>query len=535
VKARPYQIEAKADAYAALRAGARSVLICMPTGTGKGWLIGDIIKDAFEANRRVLAFVHREEIIEQLAEHAERATGIRPAIERAHLRQAGDLDLVVVGSVPSLVGRLDRFPPDRFDLLIGDEFHHSLSETWRTLLRHFANAKVLGFTATPNRGDEKALAQVVDAIGFDMSIGDAIKDGWLVPIKTREIELESLDLSAVRRRSGELAAGDLERVLMEVDVLREAIEPAVEIAGSRQALVFTVTRAHMHAVAETVRQVANERQVELVVATVDGTTPKAQRAEIMQAFRERRINWLVNVEVATEGFDAPSCETVVMLRPTLSRALYLQMVGRGTRPLPGVVDGPETASERRAAIRASDKTHLLVLDFTGNSGKHELASTMDLLGGDYSLPERKEAERILARGEASDLLEALEMARAKNLEVLVEARARLGDPFAMFGLDPTKDRWMREPTARQLQELASLRLPRSLDLREANTVLAELQRRNKLDLALYVQARLLAQVGHPIAPLRSMSRSTAGDLVRTIAQSRWTMRSGWEEQSSGSG
>jgi superfamily II DNA or RNA helicase len=525
VKARPYQNDAKAGAYDALRAGARSVLVVMPTGTGKGFVIGEIIKDAVDAGRRVLAFVHREEIIDQLADHAERATGMRPPIERAQLRQSGDLDLVVVGSVPSLVNRLDRLGPDRFDLLIYDEAHHGLAETPRRLLAHFSRAKVIGFTATSNRGDEKALVQVFETVGYDMSIGDAIKAGWLVPIRTREIELESLDLSAVRKRSGELAAGDLERVMMEVDVLREAIEPAVELAGTRQALIFTVTRAHMHAVAETVRQVALERQVELRVATVDGTTPKLERAEIMRAFRAREINWLVNVEVATEGFDAPTCDTVIMLRPTLSRALWMQMIGRGTRPLPGVVDGPETDEARRSAIRSSPKPYLLVLDFAGNSGKHELASTMDLLGGDYSLPERKEAERILARGEANDLLEALEMARAKNMAVLAEARARLGDPFAMFGLDPTP---------RQLLELAPLRLPRSLDLREANTVLAELARRTRLDLALYVQARLLAQVGHPIEPLREMSRRDAAAVVRAIAHSRWTMRSGWEELSSGS-
>jgi superfamily II DNA or RNA helicase len=533
VKARSYQIQAKADAYAALRGGARTVLVCMPTGTGKGFVIGDVIKDAVAANRRVLAFVHREEIIDQLAEHAERATGMRPAIERAHLRQAGDLDMVVVGSVPSLVNRLDRFPPDRFDLLIYDEAHHALAETPRRLLAHFARAKVIGFTATPNRGDEKALSQVFDAVGYDMSIGDAIKEGWLVPIRTREIEIESLDLSKVRSRSGELRAGDLEKVMTEIDVLREAIEPAVELAGNRQALVFTVTRAHMRAVAETVRQVADERQVNLVVATVDGETPKQERREIMQAFRERRINWLVNVEVATEGFDAPTCDTVIMLRPTLSRALWMQMLGRGTRPLPGVVDGPETAQERRAAIRASAKTHVLVLDFAGNSGKHELASTMDLLGGDYSLPERKEAERILAAGEADDLLEALEMARARAQSKLAEARARLGDPFAMFGLDMTKDRWGRAPTRRQQLELAPLRLPRSLDIREANTVLTELQRRHDQDLAMYVQARLLAQLGHPIDPLRNMSRTTAARVMRAIAHSRWTVRSSWEELGSG--
>lgn len=518
--ARDYQIEAKRGAYSALRRH-RSAIVVMPTGTGKGYLIGEIVADALRAERRVLAFVHRREIIDQLAGHVRRATGLEPAIECARQREANGETPVVVGSVPSLVRRLDRLAPDRFDLLIADEAHHGISDTWSTLLGHFADAKVLGFTATPNRGDEKALGQVFEAVGYDMTLADAIRGGWLVPLRTTAIELHSLDLSKVRKRSGDLAIGDLGAVMSEVAVLREAIEPAVQLAGDRRALVFTCTRAHMHCVAETIQQVADERSLDLPIACVDGTTPKAERARIMEGFRTGEIRWLINVEVATEGFDAPGCDTVVMLRPTLSQALMMQMIGRGTRPLPGLVDGVETPDERRAAIRSSDKPHLLVLDFTDNTSRHDVASPMDLLGGDYSWPERKEAERLLADGEADDLLEALEMARRAHEAHILEARARAGDPLALFGISATKDRWGRAATSKQRSVLDPLRIPSLLDVREANVVLAELARRKAERLCGYEQAALLARLGHPIPQIASMPRADAGRLVRVAARRGW--------------
>lgn len=406
--------------------------------------------------------------------------------------------------------------------------HHSLADTWVRLFAHFSGAKILGFTATPNRGDEKALGQIYTETGYDMTLADAIRLGWLVPIRNEVIELESLDLSSVRKRSGELAAGDLERVFTD-EVLREAIEPAIEMASDRQALIFTATRAHMHAVVKTIQVVAEERGIRLPVAWVDGTTPKDRRDKIMDAFRAREIRWLVNVEVATEGFDAPATEVVVMLRPTLSRALYLQMLGRGTRPLPGVVDGPEAPGDRRAAIRASDKTHVLVLDFAGNGSKHELVSTMDLLGGDYTPVEQAEAREMVERGEADDLLDALDKIRARKDAELEEFRARLGDPIALFGLSTATDRFGHQPTKEQRAVLRPLRLPRDLDRREANTVLTELQRREDADLCLYQQARLLAHLGHPIPPLRQMSRARAASLLRDLAHACWRAPDRWEQ------
>jgi len=524
MKPRDYQADAIRECSRALKRH-RSALVAIPTGGGKGAVIGMIVDIAARQGRRILVFVHRREIVDQLADHIRRWAGTEPAIEQAERQQATDESRVVVGSLQSLLPRLDRFEPSRFDLVIYDECHHACAVTPRQLLAHFAPAKVLGFTATPNRGDEKALGQIFDTVAYDMTLADAIKLGWLVPIKTRAIECPSLDLSKVRKRGGKLVDGDLGAVMSEVAVLREAIVPAVEIAGERQAIVFCVTIAHMHCVAETINEVAAERSLELPIAMVDGKTPKTARREIMQGFRDGRIRWLLNVGVATEGFDAPSAEVVLFLRPTLSRALFLQMGGRATRPLPGVVDGPETPEDRRAAIAASAKPSCLWLDFTDNSKKHDLASPIDLLGGDYSLPEQKEAERLLATGQADDLLAALESARAAHEAKLAAARARAGDPFALFGIASSKDRWSRPATKKQTAALGPM--PRRLDFREANAVLEEMARRKVSGLAMYEQLALLARLHHPVEQLPTMTRAVAAKLVAAVAMRGWFADCGW--------
>lgn len=526
MKPRDYQLDAIRECSRALRLH-RSALVAMPTGTGKTVTFAEIIRRAVDRGRRVLVLAHREELLDQAADKIEALAGIKAAIEQANRAEADDDSPIVLASVFSMINRLDRFGPDRFELVIVDEAHRALAQTYRDLLGHFSGAKVLGFTATPNRGDEKALGQVFDCIAYDMTLADAISLGWLVPIKTRTIKCPSLDLSKVRKRQGELAAGELASVMSEVAVMREAIGPAVEIAGELQAIVFCVTIAHMKCTAETVRQVAQERSLELPIACVDGSTPGAERRQIMADFRAGKIRWLLNVGVATEGFDAPSVDAVVFLRPTLSRALFLQMGGRATRPLPGVVDGLADPSNRRASIAFSAKRSCLWLDFTDNSDRHDVASPIDLLGGDFDLPLRKAAERLLEQGKADDLISALEMARRARDAVLVEAMARAGDPFALFGIHSDKDRWSRVMTEGQAAVLEPMRIPRRLDFREANAVLAELARRKDLDLALYSQAAVLAALRHPVEPLRTMPRTTASRLVRELARKYWFADGGW--------
>lgn len=559
-KPRPYQRQAKRDAYKALEKH-RSALVVMPTGTGKGALIGQVMADAVKAGKRVLAFVHREEIVDQLAAHAKTWAGVEAAVEQAERAQATPDHQIVVGSVPSLHNRRSLFDPTEFNLLIADECHHALARTWRELLDHFTGAKILGFTATPNRGDELALGQVFDEVAFDMSTPDAIMDGWLVPIRTITIPLQNLDLSGVRRRHGELLAGQLADAM--IGVSREAVGPALDHAADKKAIVFCVTVPHMHVTANCIRLMALERRLDLPIATIDGNTPDKERRSIVDRFRRGEIRWLINVAVATEGFDVPDVEAVIRLNPTLSRARYIQEIGRGARPLAGLVDGltaadmtvrvddllargvmqdPEgwlaravlevqagsDAAARRLAIALSSKPECLVLDFTDNSGKYDLANDLDLLGGDYELPDRDEARRLLAAGRANNLLDALERARAARLARMREAQARRGDPFALFDLSDRRDRFGRTATPKQQRAITPLELPRiAIDRRMANTLLREIGRRDDSGLCSYTQAALLARLGCPIGWIPSLSRAEASAMVRLLAQDYWMRPREW--------
>jgi superfamily II DNA or RNA helicase len=561
---RPYQIESKRSVYRAFKEGARRVLVVMPTGTGKTVTFASIVADAVAQGKRVAILAHREELLDQAAEKIETLAGIPVAIEQGTRKQAGDDARVVIACVFSLIRRLDRFPADRFDLIIIDEAHRSLANTYRQLLAHFSSARVLGVTATPNRGDELALVQVYSILAYEMTPADAVLNGWLVPYRTVTIELQSLDLTTVRRRNGEFLAGELGAAMSEMRALREAVEPAVELAGHLRAIVFTCTVAHMHIVAETVRAVANERRLSLTVATVDGSTAKDERRQIMADYKSGKIRWLINVDIATEGFDAPETEAIIDMQPNEARSRFTQKKGRGARPLPGVVDGVDAAemavrldlfmangqiptepdpwlvaaiigihrgddaAARRMAIMMSAKPECLVLDFTDNSGKFDLATEIDALGGDYELPVQREAQRLLADGGARHLLDALEQARAARAAKIREARARQGDPFAMFDIPFRQEKYGRPPTEKHQRIVAPLKIPiAELGWRQANDLCNELARREHADLSMYEQARLLAQLGCPVAWLPDMSRREASEMLGELAKDYWVRPKDW--------
>lgn len=551
---RPYQVEAVDEILAAMREHQR-VLVCMPTGCGKTVSFAEIVARYVRSGHRVCVLAHRKELLDQAARKLFGASGIVPAIEQAERAEATDDSLIVVASVQSMIARLDRFPGDAFKLVIIDEAHRSLAPTYVRLLEHF-QCKVLGFTATPNRGDERALGQVYGAVGYDLTLADAIAGGWLVPPRVVTIDAPSLDLGRVRTRSGELVAGELGAVLSEISVLREAIGPALLQAGDKKALVFCATRAHMACVKACVEEMAADSGIDLLVDMVDGTTPPRERDEIFERFRASTSrHWLLNIDVATEGFDDPGVEALLILRPTLARSRYMQMIGRGLRPLAGLVDGVSVddalvrldmadaggadleylakhraalmagstdAFARRVLIAASSKPSCLILDVAGNASRHELANPIDLLGGDFEAVEVRRAERLVADGLAPNLWAALEQARLERERQREERLARQGDPFALFGIPvPTRDRWGRKPNPKQRAVIAALRQPRNIDdARAADVVVREVARRDAAGLASYSQLRLLARFGgasddlRRLPMLRALSRREAAVIIR---------------------
>lgn len=400
---------------------------------------------------RVLIIAHRTELITQAVGHAKRA-GLTAGIEMGSQLCPRGTD-VVVSTVQTLnstrkcdwcvgaggdcgkckgsgkVYRMTKLNPLDFGALIIDESHHASATSYRRIIKHFTSGnpdlRVLGVTATPKRADGVGLHNVFDSVAYEMDLLTGINEGWLCPIRQRFVECEHLDISGVgTKKGGELADGDLERAFLELTtdeekMLHEIVYPTLKEANGGQVLFFAPgvkSAQHFTACFN-----AHGATAELVI----GTTDKDERKRIVERYKNKETQVLVNVGVATEGFDAPGTEVVANARPLKSEGLYLQIIGRVTRPLPGVVDGPETAAERRAAIAASAKPFGIVLDFVGNSGRHKLVSVADCLAG-----ETVEADVSLAvqmareSGEAMDMQELFEKAKQAREEKEKRAEER---------------------------------------------------------------------------------------------------------------
>jgi superfamily II DNA or RNA helicase len=277
---------------------------------------------------------------------------------------------------------MTRFNPAEFSLVIADEAHHAVAPSQRKVLDYYRKnpkLRVLGLTATPDRCDEEALGQVFEDVAFEYDILEGINGGWLVPIQQQAVYIEGLDLSNVRTTAGDLNGKDLAEVLEYEQTLHEMTTPILEMCGDCKTLVFTASVAQ----AERWAEIFN-RHKSSSAEFVSGETPKEYRRDLFERYADSRFQYLVNVGVATEGFDEPGIQYVVMARPTKSRSLFAQMAGRGTRPLPGVVDGVSTPEARKSAIAASGKAQVIIVDFVGNAGRHKLIHATDVLGGKYS-------------------------------------------------------------------------------------------------------------------------------------------------------
>lgn len=503
--------------------GVNSTLVVSPTGTGKTVLMCGIVQRLFP--RRVMILAHREELIFQAQDKIRRYTGIPAEIEMADLRtqeQQGGLfgrSTVVISSIQTQnaggdgLGRMGKFDPGRFAALIIDEAHHAVAASYRRVIDYYRTnlgLKIVGVTATPDRADEEALGQIFDSVAFDYEILDAIHEGYLVPIRQRMIEVQGLDYSQIRTTAGDLNGADLAKVMESEKNLHGIAWPTVEMAGSRRALVFATTVAHAERLAEIFQRHGRSAN------WICGKTPKDDRRRILQEFADGRTQFLVNVGCLTEGFDDPGVELVVIGRPTKSRCLYAQMVGRGTRPLPGIIDSLDDTSARLDAIASSRKPAVEILDFAGNAGKHKLCTTADILGGNVSDEAQEKAavkaresdgkpvdmEHLLAEAE-KEIREKAEKEAARRARLLVQAKwnARNVDPFDVFAITPRKAKgWEqgRQLTPKQADILRRQGIePDGKPYGEMKQILDELFRRWDGGLATFGQAKHLRRYGLP--------------------------------------
>jgi superfamily II DNA or RNA helicase len=358
LRLRPYQADAVTAIEAQLMA-ARSTLLVLATGLGKTVTFAAVAQRTAASGGRVLVLAHRSELLDQAARTL-RGFGLTVAIERGEDRvDHADLPDVVVASVQTLQrSRLAKIAPDTFALIVVDEAHHATAKSYRAVLDHFATAKVLGVTATPDRADGVGLRAVFESVAFKMELGAGIRGGFLAPIELRSVVVDSLDLSRVHTQAGDLHAGELEAELLHDGVLHEIAGPLAELAAGRQTLAFVVGVAQAHALAEVLTGYG------VRAAAVDGSMSTQARADVLDAYRSGWLQLVTNAMLWTEGFDAPETSCIALVRPTRSRALVTQMIGRGTR-------------------LANGKASCLVLDFVpGRIARVRLASPADALAGD---------------------------------------------------------------------------------------------------------------------------------------------------------
>ena len=408
---RPYQQQARDRIHAEWDAGHTRTLLVLPTGTGKTIVFASVAADQVRAGDRVLILAHRGELLEQAADKLQRSTGLVSAVEKAESTCLDSWFRVVVGSVQTLqrTARLERFPQDYFGTIIIDEAHHAITDGYRRILDYFSGAKVLGVTATPDRGDMRNLGEVFDSLAFEYKLTDAIKEGYLCKIMAQTIPLQ-LDITSVTMSGGDYAVGDLGTAL---DPYLEQI--AAEMARrckSRKTVVFLP----LIKTSQKFRDLLNTYGFR--AAEVNGQSN--DRRQVLADFDAGKYNVLCNSMLLTEGWDCPSVDCVVVLRPTKVRSLYSQMVGRGTRLSPG-------------------KTDLLLLDFLWMTDKHELCRPADLVCEDRTVA-RQMTEHLAETGCPEDIEEAAaqasedvvaqrEEALAQQLEEQRRKKAKLVDPL----------------------------------------------------------------------------------------------------------
>jgi superfamily II DNA or RNA helicase len=417
VKPRDFQLDAL-DGIRSAFERSQTALLVLPTGGGKtnvfAWWLQKMAP-------RHMVVAHREELIWQAQRRIEGICGWEVGVEMADWKTSED-DLyepkrTVTSTVQTQIAgsgdakRMASFDPMDFSALVVDEAHRAAAPSYRSVIDHYCqnpDLKCLGVTATPNRHDEKALGEIFGEIAYCMDYLDAARLGWLVPVRTRAARVEALDLTTVGVAGGEFKQEELQavckrdKVVYSTALIMKELEP-------KKTLAFCVGVQQAEALCDVL--VSEGVKSEWVC----GRTPKDQRRAMLKRFADGETTTVVNVGVLTEGFDDPSIERIVMARPTMSDGLYRQMMGRGTRTLPGVVDGLDEKDDRLDAIKTSSKSHLEVIDLVGTSrmGREPIVAT-DALAGDWSEEVTEEAARMAQDSDdVMDVEELLEKAHQK--------------------------------------------------------------------------------------------------------------------------
>lgn len=482
---------------------------------GKTIVFSEIAKRRVDAGERVLILAHRGELLEQAADKLARSTGLACAVEKAENTSVGRFESVVVGSVQTLMrqSRLDALGADRFSTIIVDEAHHALSSSYQAVLDYFSAAKVLGVTATPDRGDRKNLGELFDSLAYEYSLPQAIKDGYLCPIEAQTIPL-SLDLSHVGVQAGDFKSADLG------DALEPYLEQIAQEMYEAQCMDRkTVVFLPLIATSQKFRDILNRHGFR--AAEVNGQS--SNRAEVLKDFERGKYNVLCNSMLLTEGWDCPSVDCIVVLRPTKVRSLYCQMVGRGTRL------SPET-----------NKDKLLLLDFLWHTERHELCRPTHLIAKNAEVAQAMtkivEQQRVpidleeVEKSAENNVAQAREESLAKQLAEMRTKKRKLVDPlqYEMSIMDADLQNYvpsfgweMAPPSDKQLKALESHGIfADSIECAgKASLLLNRLDKRKAEGMSSAKQIRLLERYG--FKHVGEWSLDQASRLISRLSANGW--------------
>lgn len=513
---RPYQEEAKTAIFNQWESGNARTLLVLPTGCGKTIVFAKVTEECVREGERVLILAHRGELLQQAADKIAKTTGLFCATEKAEQSCLGSWFRVVVGSVQTMMreSRLRQFAKEYFDTIIIDEAHHCITDSYQNILNHFDKAKVLGVTATPDRGDMKNLGSIFQSLAYEYTLQKAIKEGYLTPIRAQTIPLK-LDLSGVGIQGGDFKTADLGCALD--PYLYQIANEMKKYCVGRKIVVFLP----LVKTSQKFRDILKEKGFRAV--EVNGESKN--RAEILKGFEEGIYDVLCNSMLLTEGWDCPNVDCIVVLRPTKIRALYAQMVGRGTRLHPG-------------------KEYLLLLDFLWHTERHELCHPAHLICENDEVAERmtknleesgmaidlEEAERTASQ----DVIAQREESLANQLREMKNRKGRLVDPLQFELSIQAEDLsnyvpafgWEMGPASEK--QLASLeRLGISSDRIEnagkAAKLLDRLDKRRREGLTTPKQIRFLESRG--FNHVGTWSFDTAKNMIDRIAANGWKVPS----------
>ncbi len=515
---RPYQQSARSAVWEQWDSGVQKTLLVLPTGCGKTIVFAKITEDAVRKGGRVLILAHRGELLEQAADKLQKSCGLQCAVEKAEQTCLGSWWRVAVGSVQTLMRpkRLQRFPTDYFSTIIIDEAHHAISDSYQTILQHFSHANLLGVTATPDRGDKQNLGKVFDSLAYEYTLPQAIKGGYLVPIRALTVPIK-IDLNHVGISAGDFKASD---VAIALDPYLEQIAAEMQRhCTNRKTVVFLP----LVKTAQKFREILNQHGFR--AAEVNGMS--TDREQILQDFADNRYNVLCNSMLLTEGWDCPDVDCVVVLRSTKVRALYCQMVGRGTRLAPG-------------------KEHLLLLDFLWNTEKHELCRPACLISEDEAVQQKMTEQMEAAAGTefdleaeenkaSADVVAAREESLAKELEQMKRRKSKLVDPIQYAMSIQSQDLtgyvpafgWETKPvTAEQKKSLERRGIDASKveNAGKAEQLLRTVAQRQMEGLATPKQIRCLERYG--FSHVGNWQFQDAKNLIDRIAANGWRLPNG---------